>query len=29
MVTLQYFKEYRTYKQIPADFGMHESTPYP
>ncbi|UZA33113.1 transposase family protein [Moraxella bovis] len=24
--TLQYFKEYRTYEQIAADFGIHEST---
>ena len=26
MATLQYFKEYRTYEQIAADFGIHEST---
>lgn len=26
MVTLQYFKEYRTYEQIAADFDIHEST---
>lgn len=26
MTTLQYFKEYRTYEQIAADFGIHEST---
>ena len=26
MATLQYFKKYRTYEQIAADFGIHEST---
>ncbi len=25
IVTLQYFKEYRIYEQIAADFGIHES----
>ena len=25
MVTLQYVREYRTYEQIAADFGIHES----
>ena len=25
MATLQYMREYRTYKQIVADFGIHES----
>ncbi|WP_415745374.1 helix-turn-helix domain-containing protein, partial [Streptococcus pseudopneumoniae] len=24
MVTLQYVREYRTYEQIAADFGIHE-----
>ena len=25
MATLQYMREYRTYEQIAADFGIHES----
>ncbi|CTP25059.1 Tranposase (orf2) [Streptococcus pneumoniae] len=25
MATLQYVREYRTYEQIAADFGIHES----
>lgn len=25
MATLQYLREYRTYEQITADFGIHES----
>lgn len=25
MATLQYLREYRTYEQIAADFGVHES----
>ena len=25
MATLQYMREYRTYEQITADFGIHES----
>ena len=25
MATLQYLREYRTYEQIAADFGIHES----
>ena len=26
VATLQYMREYRTYEQIAADFGIHEST---
>ncbi|WP_415670675.1 transposase family protein, partial [Streptococcus pluranimalium] len=25
MATLQYLREYRTYEQIAADFGVHET----
>ncbi|CTP45079.1 Tranposase (orf2) [Streptococcus pneumoniae] len=25
MATLQYVREYRTYEEIAADFGIHES----
>jgi IS1381, transposase orfA len=28
MATLQYMREYRTYEQITADFGIHESNYY-
>ena len=28
MATLQYMREYRTYEQITADFGIHESNSY-